>query len=155
MKSQDSRIDPVWHFVSIFIVAVALNYIWEVAQAPLFVSMNSWENIWWHCFVASLGDGIILWIIHAVGWIVFGRPDWFINPGARGYGVMLTTGLVLAIAIEWGAVHMLQRWEYGPGMPVVPGVNIGLVPILQMLILPPAIFYIAAAWAKRRKMHAP
>lgn len=105
---------------AIFVVAVALNYVWELGQAFLFVRQDSWGNIWWHCFVASLGDGIILWMIYAVGWAVFGRRDWFINPGLQGYAVMLASGLIIAVAIEWAAVHILERWEYGPSMPLVP-----------------------------------
>jgi hypothetical protein len=153
MSPLHDRSNLIWSFASIFIVAVALNYVWEVAQSPLFAGANQWENLWWHCFVASLGDGVILWIIYGIGWTVFKRADWFINPGVSGYGVMLTSGLIVAIAIEWVAVHRLQRWEYGSSMPVVPGVDIALVPILQMLILPPMIFYIAAIWIKRRKAH--
>ena len=154
MRPQPDRINPLWHFASIFTVAVALNYVWEIAQSPLYAGIHSWENIWKHCFVASLGDGIILWIIHAVGRIAFGRWNWFIDPGFKGYGVMLGSGLIVALAIEWIAMHLLQRWEYSAGMPIIPGTNIGLVPILQMLILPPAIFYIAGMWIKRRQMQA-
>jgi hypothetical protein len=35
--------------------------------------MATWENIWWHCFVASLGGGIILLIIFASGWAFLGH----------------------------------------------------------------------------------
>lgn len=154
LKSTPKRIHPLWYFASIFIVAVALNYVWEIAQAPLYAGLDSWTNVWWHCLVASLGDGIILWIIHAAGWIAFGRPDWFIHPGAKGYGVMLTSGLIVAVAIEWVAVHLLQRWEYAADMPIIPGTSVGLAPILQMLILPPVIFYIAGMWIKRRQTPA-
>ena len=51
----------------IFIVAVALNYLWEVAQAPLYVGLEDWRSVWWHCFVAALGDGILVWLIFVVG----------------------------------------------------------------------------------------
>jgi hypothetical protein len=139
-------------FAPIFIIAVGLNYIWEVAQSPLFAAINNWDSIWWHCFVASLGDSIILCLIHAIGWAVFDRYDWYIDPGIKGYGLMLASGLVLAVAIEWGAVHIVQRWAYGVRMPVVPGLNIGLVPILQMLILPPLVFYFTRLWINRKKM---
>jgi hypothetical protein len=154
MKSSHHHINLLWYFGSIFIVAVALNYVWEVAQVPLFTGTDSWENVWAHCFIASLGDGIILWIIYAAGWIALGRRDWFIRPGVKGYGVMLASGLIVAIAIEWFAVHVLQRWEYGANMPVIPGTNVGLVPILQMLILPPVIFYFAGIWVRHRQSQA-
>lgn len=146
---QQSRVGPVLILAWLFIVSVVVNYFWEIGQGFLFEGMNSWKSIWWHCFVASLGDGLIVWLIHAVGWIIFKRADWFIEPGNKGYGVMLMTGLIIAVVIEWGAVHMLQRWSYTADMPVIPGLNIGITPILQMLMLPPIIFYVVAARVNR------
>lgn len=133
----------------LFVIAVLVNYIWELAQSFLFVGMTTWSNIWWHCFVASLGDGLILWIIFASGWAFLSRPDWFIDPGFKGYVVMLSSGFLIAIAIEWYAVHVLARWEYTDQMPTLPGTEVGITPILQMLILPPLIFRITAALVGR------
>ena len=75
------------------------------------------------------------------------------HPGVAGYSVMLVTGATIAVVVEWVAVHVIHRWTYTPRMPLVPGTDIGLVPILQMFILPPAVFYIVAAWATRKKVH--
>jgi hypothetical protein len=62
---------------------------------------------------------------------------------------MLTAVFVLAALVESVAVHALGRWEYTDKMPTVPRLGIGLVPIAQMLILPPLIFRAAALWSKR------
>ena len=132
--------------VAVFAVAVALNYVWEAAQAFLFVGMGSVQSIWWHCFVASLGDGIILWIIQLAGWVVFGQVDWFAHPGRARTGLMLGLGLAIAVLVEWVAVHWLQRWAYTEQMPVIPGLEIGVTPVVQMLLLPPLIFWIAGKW---------
>jgi hypothetical protein len=139
----------LFSLIALFVVSVVLNYFWEIGQGVLFVGMDSWENISWHCFVASLGDGLIVCTIHAVGALFFRREDWFIGPGLKGYAVMLMTGLVIAVAIEWFAVHVLQRWSYTPDMPVLPGVNIGITPLLQMLMLPPLAFHIVAQGLKK------
>lgn len=148
---QQSRVSLLAILAWLFVVAVVVNYFWEVGQGFLFEGMNSWESVWWHCFVASLGDGIIVWIIHAVGWMLFQRPDWFMAPDKSGYGVMLLTGFIIAVVVEWGAVHVLQRWSYTEAMPVIPGLDIGITPILQMLILPPIIFYIVSVRLKRTR----
>jgi hypothetical protein len=129
----------------VFLVAVAVNYPWELAQAPLFAWPGDTRNPWWHCFVASLGDGVLVLLIFGVGRLVLRRHDWFARPGTRGYALLFTTGVVLAVAVEWVAVHVLQRWTYLPAMPRLPMLDIGIVPILQMLVLPPLIFRIAAA----------
>ena len=143
---------PAYKLISIFIVAVLLNYLWELAQAPLYVGLQDYDTrVFWHCFVASLGDGIMVLLIVAAGWITLRQPDWFVRPGVPGYLVMIAAGLFLAVVVEWMAVHKLQRWAYADRMPTVPGLGIGLVPIAQMLILPPLIFRIAAVIGLRTK----
>ena len=141
---------PIKQVLLIFIVAVVLNYLWEVAQAPLYVGLEDWSSVWWHCFVAALGDGLLVGLIFLIGWITFRRFDWYVHPNSRTFGVMFVTGLIISIGIEWVAVHMLGRWAYTVDMPLLLGFDIGLVPILQMILLPPLIFRIAARWAGRK-----
>ncbi len=135
----------------LFAVAVMLNYPWELAQAPLFAGYEDFTSIWWHCFVASLGDGVLVLLMFGVGWLAWRRQNWFERPGARGYALMLVSGLTIAIAVEWIAVHVLQRWAYLPAMPQLPVIDIGIVPIVQMLVLPPLIFRIVAARTSRSR----
>lgn len=136
--------------VVIFLVAVALNYPWELAQAPLYEGMNDLWAAAWHCFVASLGDGLLMLLIFATGLTVLRRVDWFERPGAARYVVMLCSGLVLALTVEWVAVHVLHRWAYTNQMPRIPGIDIGIVPLAQMLVLPPIVFWVVAKICTRR-----
>lgn len=129
-------------------ISVAVNYPWELAQAPLYEWSGEPRNVWWHCLVASLGDGLLVLLIFAAGWLAFGRPNWFSKPGAGGYLLMLATGLIVAIGVEWVAVHLMNRWAYTVQMPRIPGLEIGLVPVAQMLILPPLIFWLVARLQK-------
>ena len=135
--------------VVIFVVAVLGNYLWELAQAPLYRGMESFRTVWWHCFVASLGDGLMVLGIVASGSVILRRPSWFLCPGVQGAIVMLMVGLVLGVTVEWLAVHVLQRWAYTARMPRVPGLDVGLVPVVQMLVLPPLIFRLVARWHHR------
>lgn len=84
---------------------------------------------WLHCLRASLGDGLIVLVILIVGAWVLGRLDWFRRPGSKGYAWMWISGFCVAVAVEWTAVHILERWAYKPAMPLLPGLEIGLVPI--------------------------
>jgi hypothetical protein len=136
---------PLATVLVVFLVAVALNYPWELAQGRLFEGMSDLKVALWHCFVASLGDGILVLIVLAFGMGVLRRDDWFERPGLHGYLVMLPTGIILAVAVEAVAVHVLHRWTYTDAMPRIPGLEIGLVPIAQMLVLPPLIFFLASA----------
>jgi len=58
----------------------------------------------------------------------------------RGYAVMLAVGLAVGFSVEWAAVRLAGRWVYTAQMPLVPGLGIGIVPVVQMLVLPPLIF---------------
>lgn len=136
---------PKRTLISVFIVAVLLNYLWELAQAPLYVGLENYNaGVFWHCFVASLGDGIMVLLIYLAGRMILRRHDWFQRPGVPGYVFMLTTGFLLALMVEWFGLHVLGRWQYTDSMPRVPGLGLGAVPIAQMLVLPPIVFRIVA-----------
>jgi hypothetical protein len=136
-----------WRTLAIlFVVAVLFNYAWELAQSPLYLGMENFRAMWWHCFVASVGDGFLVLLIFATGWAVLRRQTWFVQPGMRGYFLMLVMGLVIGVSVEWAAVHVAGRWAYTAQMPLVPGLGVGIVPMLQTLVLPPLIFRVAAVW---------
>lgn len=132
-----------------FLVAVAINFAWETGQSQLFASMGGWLSGTWWCFVASLGDGVILLAIAAVGWLPFRRVDWFVRPGPAGYAFMGALGMTAAVAIEIGA-RATGRWAYTDQMPLIPVIHVGLVPVLQMLVLPPLVFAVSVTWLKSR-----
>lgn len=134
---------------TVFLTSVPLHYLWEVAQMPLYVESGSWLQFALHCIVPSLGDGLIMLMILCTGILVFRSGDWFIQPGPAGYAVMLIAGLLISVIVEWGAVYVLGRWRYTASMPLLPGLGIGLSPVLQMLFLPPIAFRLTACLLKR------
>lgn len=130
---------------AIYATAVLVNYPWEMTQAVLYGPMGTVLQATWRCFVASLGDGLLVLGIFGVGWIVYRRPAWIESPGPSGYAVMLATGFVIGVAVEWHALSQ-GRWTYKPAMPLLPGLGVGVVPVVQMLVLPPLIFRLSARW---------
>jgi hypothetical protein len=131
---------------AIFVVAVILNYVWELAQSPLYMGMGDFSLMWRHCFVASLVDAGLVLLIFAAGAAVFGRRGWFVRPGRRGVALTLGAGLLIGVVVEWVAVHSLGLWGYTARMPVVPLFDVGLTSVAQMLVLPLVIFRVVAAW---------
>lgn len=123
----------------IFFVAVAVNYAWELAQTPLYAGVD-FPGAVWHCFVASLGDGLLLLFIYAAVAVALRSLDWYMRPGVEAYFAMAAAGLAVGVAVEWWGLHIAKRWQYSELMPIIPGAGVGLAPILQMLVLPPAIF---------------
>lgn len=143
------RGDWLRYALAIFVAGVVLNYIWDVSQAVLYVGMISIAAISWHCFVAALGDGVIVLVIHAAGWLVFGKPGWFVHPRAAQIVFLLGFDLAIAVAVEWAAVYWLHRWSYTSQMPLIPGLGIGVTPVLQMLVLPAAVSKVVNKWCGR------
>ncbi|MFO8041695.1 MAG: hypothetical protein R6U25_00715 [Alkalispirochaeta sp.] len=134
--------------VRLFLVAVGINFVWEMAQMPLYENMPfDSAYAWWLCFRASLGDGVIIVFIWAVGWVVFRGSSWFRPLRAANIAVLLFTGAVIAVAIELHALGT-GRWAYTGLMPIVPVAEVGLSPLIQLLILP----WISMVVAKRYRV---
>jgi len=127
-------------FVIGLLTAFALNLVWENAQAFLFRGYGGFARHFWICFVGTLGDIIIVAAIYGAVALLWRDATWYrqISMGQVAFVVML--GITIAVAIEAWALAS-GRWAYD-GMPLVPFTGIGLVPVLQMVILPPLIFAI-------------
>ena len=138
MKSVAGRLSVL------FALATAVNYAWELAQTPLYARV-AFPGAIWHCFVASLGDGLLVLFIFAVVAAVLRSLDWYVRPTMRGHVAMAAAGLAVSFAVEWWGLRIARRWEYSGLMPLIPGTGIGVAPVLQMLLLPPLVF-----WAMRR-----
>jgi hypothetical protein len=130
---------------------VIVNYPWEMLQSPLFTTDPSSAPMWRHCFVASLGDAVLVLVLLGVGWALRRRLDWFERPLVKDSVALIGAGALLGIGVEWLAVHVFGRWSYRPEMPRIPGLEIGLVPVVQMTLLPPLVFRLAAAWLRRAR----
>lgn len=135
--------------IVLFMIAVVVNFAWEMTQSVLFAPMGGWVSGTWRCFVASLADGVIVLIIFGIGWLWFRRADWVTQPGFGGYVLMATVGVAIAVLIERHGLAT-GRWAYTEQMPVLPVVQVGVVPVLQMVIVPPLAFRVAVRLLKRK-----
>src|SRR6266542_342540 len=136
---------------AVFVPALALNFGWELLQCSLYIMPPDTGSIWWHCLRASLGDAVLVLLIWALGWLIFRSGFWFKTPGAKGYAVMVVGGLWLGAAMEWISVHVLKRWTYEPEMPIVPLLQGGLLPLIQLAVLSPLVFRLATLSARRQR----
>jgi hypothetical protein len=128
--------------VHLFLIAVSLHLIWEVAQIKAydFPETNLMTDVI-GCFLPTLGDGLMTLIIFWSGWVVFRDSQWILNPGLKGYLLTLVVGLLLAVIVEWNAFRT-GAWSYNEQMITIPILGVGLLPVLQMLVLPPLIFLV-------------
>lgn len=140
-ESRGRRHEGLRRFARVFFTAVPVNYLWELAQSPLYLPASRLSEMWWHCFVASLGDGLIIGIIYGVCATVFCERDWYVRMTLPRWAVLLSANFALGALVE-GVGLRLHRWSYADTMPLIPGLALGLVPIVQMLVLPPLVFWL-------------
>lgn len=143
----------------LFVLAVGINFVWEMAQMPLYRNMPFDDlQSWWLCFRASLGDGVIVLSIWAIGAFLFRRHGWFYPVRPLNAVVLLLSGAVIAIGIE---IHALNtgRWAYSELMPLLPVIGVGASPIVQLLLLPWLSMRLAVKWrittTKRASVQGP
>ncbi len=89
-------------------------------------------------------------LIYLAGWIIVRKPGWFERLGVSGSVVMLSTGFLLVLFVEWLGLHVLGRWHYTDCMPLLRVFGVDILPIAQMLVLPPLIFRIVAVASAKR-----
>lgn len=127
-----------------FALAWIVNFGWEMAQAPLYAPMGPFWTATAKCFRASLGDAGIVATFWVLGAYIFESPDWFRRAGAMLIVALALLGGLISVGLERAALGG-GRWAYGAAMPVIPGVRVGVAPVLQMMLLPSLIMRFAGA----------
>lgn len=123
-------------------VALPLYFVWEMLQAPAFTGMpEGWLAATAVCALATEGDGLVVLVVFAVGALAFRDALWFVPPRPARYATVILLGVAIQVAVEWVMVHRLGRWGYQPSQPLVPLVEIGILPFLQPLVLLPLTFW--------------
>ena len=126
-------------------------FIWEILQMPFFDvgAATYWEKTL-GCTRATFGDAGILVLAYTVVSILNRNRHWMHRPTYWMIGIYLLTGLGITVIIERLATNMPTEsewgWRYSELMPLVPGTNIGLVPILMWLVIP-----LITLWFARRQ----
>lgn len=149
----------VQRFGWVVLIGFTLNLIWEVAQLPLYTDgagrpfSLSLPSAVAHCFVATLGDTLVVAGTFAVGWHVHQRFDWVRQITWRDAGVVFFGLVILAIGVELVSVNVFGAWSYTATMPLVPLVNVGLLPTIQLATLT-LITLMIAGFIDRRQRRA-
>ncbi len=113
-------------FLFIFVVAFGLNLVWENIHSLLYVHYKGGEITQFILARATLADAIMIAIITlpfvlAASW---GKYSWLI----------ILIGIIIAVSIEWHALGT-NRWAYGSYMPIIPLLETGLTPTIQLGLL--------------------
>lgn len=101
----------------------------------------------WTCTVAALGDVALTGAVVGLGALAAGSRAWPTTGRWNVYLFAAALGAVGALAFEWYA-RATGRWSYSGDIPVVPALEVGLWPLLQLTLLVPASLWAAGWWTR-------
>ena len=140
--------------VSTLVVSFLLNWIWEMAQMSAFKEMTSrsWSETAALCARATIADvGVFVWI-YAIGALATRNARWGLRPRWNVYATVALLGVMHAFWIERAAIAS-GRWTYSDKMPVVPLLNVGLWPLLQLMVLTPLALWVSNRFSVAIRNH--
>ncbi|HBI17094.1 MAG: hypothetical protein UR60_C0021G0014 [Candidatus Moranbacteria bacterium GW2011_GWF2_34_56] len=121
--------------------AFILNFIWEVSQAGLYTPhFEGISGLFCVHLKATLGDVIILLVIYIIMSLILRDLKWINQKNKTLLISSAILGFVFAVTIEKYAL-LNNRWAYNELMPLIPYLDVGLSPIMQLLIIVPATIY--------------
>ena len=118
-------------------------------QCPWFIHREGDVTMGIAMVWATLGDVTLTWIaqISMAAWA--GRWVWPRDAGRAMWLQIMALGGVMAVVIEKYAMAT-GRWRYAAGNPLIPGLKISLLPVIQVSILFPISFLAAGRLAAGR-----
>jgi hypothetical protein len=130
---------------NVALFAFLLNFPWEFLQVPFFAEMPSMEH--WQavrfCTQATLGDVLIALCAYWIVAMLRRDRGWILQANASAMFAFMALGVAATLGLEWHATVLQQRWQYSALMPRLPLLGTGLTPVLQWLLLPPLIVWLA------------
>jgi len=120
-------------------LAFVLNLAWEIAQVRLYTIWAASDGMGvakalLHC---SVGDVVIALAMFALAGLVLRRPNWPASHPWTGVAIVVVGSIAFTAWSEWNNVYRIGAWGYTESMPMLFG--IGLSPLLQWIVLPPAM----------------
>ncbi len=129
-----------YYFKYIILISIPLNFIWEMSQMPLYKNMPWNLDTTLFCLVASLGDALMVLVIFFSVSFILKDKDWIMDLTLQNILFTFLVGFIIAVLVERFAL-VDNMWSYSELMPIIP-FDVGLSPVLQMVILPLLIFRI-------------
>ena len=129
------------YIIGIALIAFSFNFIWELAQGPLYEGFEyDWQHISF-CALASIAYMLMVLILLFGFGLLYRNVFWIDDLTPKQILVLVTIGTIGAIL---GEIWHTSRgdWNYAEAMPILPWVNLGLSPLLQFAVLPYLIFVI-------------
>jgi hypothetical protein len=122
-----------------------LHFVWEFVHVPTYTGMAEaphWEATMF-CLSAAIGDVGIALTAFWIAALAAHERNWILKPTRLPTLTFLIVGIVLTVMFEYYFTEINPRWSYSDLMPIVPLLGTGLAPLLQWLVIPPLVIWLA------------
>ncbi len=131
--------------------AFILNFAWEVIQGPLYKSFTYSISHIAFCALASVADAIMVLLLYLGFALIYKDPLWAKGLTFQRVFILMVVGGIGASLAE--VRHLVaDNWAYDVSMPIIPAVGVGLSPVIQFMVLPALIYYLAFYFRESGKM---
>jgi hypothetical protein len=126
----------------IFLTGFLLHFFWEYSQMIFYACFTCpIDSFQWVIFRATIADAFYMVFFYIVGISLHKKKDWLSHLAWSDLKWLSPAGITTGVIIEYHAIFVAFKWSYSELMPSIGG--IGLIPILQMIILPPLTFWVS------------
>ena len=87
-------------------------------------------------WIASIKDALMVVGLYLLVAIFTRNAAWGKRFSNQRIIFLLSFGFLWAVGVEYNAAVVKHLWSYAKTMPVLPGINVGVSPVLQMMIVP-------------------
>ncbi len=143
----NTKARPRFYIAALLAVSFAVNWVWEVVQMGAYAPApgRSRGEEFLVCTLAAVGDAVLTLVV----FVAVRRARRWAGDGVwKSYAAAALAGAGLAVLIEWAALAA-GYWSYAPGMPRVPLLGVGLLPLIQLTLLVPFSLWAAGRLGAR------
>ena len=121
------------------VLAFALNFVWELSHCSLYEGCGYDPPHVGFLALASLADAIMAALLYLSLALVYQDGLWVRQLTSRRAFWLVMIGSAGAALTE--VIHLAAgSWVYTDRMPLIPGLGVGLSPVLQFAVLPVLIY---------------
>ena len=137
--------------LQLLMFSLPLELLWEIAQFPLYTvwQEGEWSYILYGLVHCTLGDLLILLLAYWLVSLLNRNRHWYIADALLNGFLLVVFGLGYTVYSEIVNVSIKGNWAYTELMPIIPGIEIGGMPFLQWLLIPPLVLWLMRMFAPR------
>ena len=128
----------------LLVLSLPLQLLWEIAQFPLYTVWHEgdWSFILYGLVHCTLGDLLILLSVFWLISLLNKSRYWAFSPSMPNIALFTVLGLTYTIFSEILNTRIKGTWGYTELMPIVPVIEIGGMPFLQWILIPPILIWL-------------